>query len=135
MRMRFQQRKYSTRNVKFRMHDYFPLYQLMKQFNRSYNIEIDFQSGFDDHCSGKIHDIYSSTLWSCLGNYTGLWILKKQDFVTVSWCHFQNHDKTMLIGYGKLHNDAGKYVTVHNNIFEIVRAFTFGKIWNCMFIK
>ncbi len=39
--------------------------------------------------------------------------------VTVSWCHFRNHDKTMLIGASVDHDeDAVIRVTLHHNWFE-----------------
>jgi pectate lyase len=42
------------------------------------------------------------------------------DLVTVSWCRFQGHDKTMLIGGDDKHvGDAGKLrVTLHHNHFH-----------------
>jgi pectate lyase len=91
------------------------------------NIEIDGSKWiWIDHCSlgedpwiyDKVQTPVGELPWV---TYDGVVdIGKSSDFVTVSWCHFQNHDKTMLIGYGaNFINDAGKlHVTVHNNIFE-----------------
>ncbi|MBP5283136.1 MAG: right-handed parallel beta-helix repeat-containing protein [Treponema sp.] len=53
--------------------------------------------------------------------YDGLCdIVQTNDFVTVSWCIFKNHDKTMLIGNGdKVTADINhQTVTLHHNIFD-----------------
>jgi pectate lyase len=47
-------------------------------------------------------------------------ITNASDLVTVSWCHFLEHDKVMLIGSSdNARDDAGKLrVTLHHNFFE-----------------
>lgn len=47
-------------------------------------------------------------------------ITEQSDMVTVSWCHFKNHDKTMLIGASdNSTGDIGKlHVTIHHNYFD-----------------
>ncbi|MBN1867057.1 pectate lyase [Candidatus Sumerlaeota bacterium] len=47
-------------------------------------------------------------------------ITRESDYITVSWCRFHNHDKTMLIGHSNSNTvDAGKLgVTVHHNWFD-----------------
>lgn len=50
-------------------------------------------------------------------------IKKGSDYITVSHSHFNQHDKTMLIGHSDSNKsqDAGKLrVTLHNNLFEDV---------------
>jgi len=53
-------------------------------------------------------------------------ISKGSDFVTVSWNHFRDHDKTNLVGSGDGQQlDAGKLrVTFHHNLWERVKART-----------
>lgn len=53
-------------------------------------------------------------------------ISKESDFVTVSWNHFRDHDKTNLIGSSDGQQlDAGKLrVTFHHNLWEHVKART-----------
>jgi pectate lyase len=47
-------------------------------------------------------------------------ITRMSDLVTVSWCHFAHHDKTMLIGSSDNQTeDAGRLrVTLHHNLWE-----------------
>ncbi len=47
-------------------------------------------------------------------------ITRESDNVTVSWCYFRAHDKTMLIGADDAHtSDIGKLnVTIHHNYFD-----------------
>lgn len=47
-------------------------------------------------------------------------ITVRSDNVTVSWCYFRAHDKTMLIGADDAHtSDIGKLnVTIHHNFFD-----------------
>ncbi len=47
-------------------------------------------------------------------------ITRQSDLVTVSWCHFAHHDKTMLIGSSDNQaEDAGRLrVTLHHNLWE-----------------
>jgi pectate lyase len=46
-------------------------------------------------------------------------ITRGSRFVTVSWCHFRDHDKTMLIGANPDHEDDRRIrVTVHHSWFE-----------------
>lgn len=50
-------------------------------------------------------------------------ITKQSDLVTLSWNHFRQHDKTVLIGAGDTQTaDAGKLrVTLHHNLWENVK--------------
>jgi pectate lyase len=53
-------------------------------------------------------------------------ITRESDLVTVSWCRFQGHDKTLLIGGGDAHSgDEGKLrVTLHHNHFHACKERT-----------
>ena len=53
--------------------------------------------------------------------YDGLCdITNTNDFITVSWCIFKNHDKTMLIGNSdkKIEDKNHQTITLHHNIFD-----------------
>ena len=47
-------------------------------------------------------------------------VKRESDFITVSWCRFYDHNKTMLIGHDDAHTaDIGKLnVTLHHNLFD-----------------
>lgn len=68
--------------------------------------------------------------------HDGLLDIKRgSDFITVSYCLFENHDKTMLIGHSDNNDkqDENKLnITLHHNIFADIRQRTprvrFGKI-------
>ena len=47
-------------------------------------------------------------------------IIRASDLVTVSWCRFARHDKTMLIGGSDRHEDDEGFlrVTLHHNLWE-----------------
>jgi pectate lyase len=47
-------------------------------------------------------------------------IVRASDLVTVSWCRFARHDKTMLVGGSDRHEDDESFlrVTLHHNLFE-----------------
>ncbi len=80
-----------------------------------------------DHCT--IEDTFSSynyittkdnkkTKWQ---TYDGLLDIKSaSDFITVSWCHFKNHDKTMLIGHSSSYTNDRNHQTISlmYNFFE-----------------
>ncbi|MDP3084636.1 MAG: hypothetical protein Q8N44_13250, partial [Rubrivivax sp.] len=53
-------------------------------------------------------------------------ITRGTDLVSVSWCHFSRHDKTMLIGGSDRHlEDEGKLrVTLHHNLWQALRERT-----------
>lgn len=119
------------RNLKlWNGYDFFPLWYQSGEnnFNSIFdNITIDNAKWiWIDHCTiGE--DAYSyDKVQTPVGEldwvtYDGaLDIGKGSQFVTVSWCHFQNHDKTLLIGYGSNFTiDEGKLqVTLHHNYFE-----------------
>ena len=53
-------------------------------------------------------------------------ITRQSDRVSVSWCRFEDHDKTMLIGGSDRHSDdEGRLrVTLHHNLWQRVRERT-----------
>lgn len=61
-------------------------------------------------------------------------ITNQSDLVTVSWCRFQGHDKTMLIGSGdgKTSDEGRLRVTLHHNHFHACKERTprvrFGRV-------
>ncbi|MDZ4846704.1 MAG: polysaccharide lyase family 1 protein [Chitinophagales bacterium] len=61
-----------------------------------------------DHCS--FEDWYDGTID----------VTVQSDYVTISWCYFRSHGKTILIGASDSHtSDAGKLrVTLHHNYFD-----------------
>jgi len=78
-----------------------------------------------DHCSfddGARPDATAATrLGRKVQHHDGLLdITQQSDFVTVSWNHFRDHDKTSLVGSGdRVVADAGRLrVTYHHNLFE-----------------
>lgn len=72
------------------------------------SISTDAKDIWIDHCS--FEDYYDGLVD----------ITIRSDNVTVSWCYFRAHDKTMLIGANDSHtSDIGKLnVTIHHNFFD-----------------
>ena len=119
------------RNLKiWNAEDYFPLWYQSKEnnFNSVYdNITIDNSKWiWIDHCTIGEDSYEYDKVTTPVGEldwvtYDGaIDIGRGSQFVTISWCEFNNHDKTMLIGYGPEYTeDEGKLqVTVHHNYFN-----------------
>ena len=142
------------RNIRFwNAYDYFPLWYQSGEnnFNSIFdNITVDNSKWiWIDHCTLGENPYVYDTVKTPVGDlpwitYDGaLDIGNGSQFVTVSWCHFQNHDKTLLIGYGSNYTmDENKLqVTLHHNYFEncktrlpLVRHGTvhvYNNIYNC----
>ncbi|MED5621863.1 pectinesterase family protein [Ideonella sp. BN130291] len=78
-----------------------------------------------DHCSFSDGERPDSQARTALGqrmqHHDGLLdITQQSDFVTVSWSHFRNHDKTMLIGGsdGAQADATHLRVSLHHNLWE-----------------
>jgi pectate lyase len=123
------------RNITFEdAYDYFPAWDPKDNANGEWNSEYDNVTIYSsrrvwiDHCTfsdGARPDKINRTL---LGRpmqfHDGLAdIVRGSDLVTVSYSHFRNHDKGMLIGNSDNRaDDGGKLrVTLHHNWFENVK--------------
>jgi pectate lyase len=120
------------RDVRFSdAYDLFPAWEPRDNGHGEWNSEYDGLSlrGSErvwvDHClfdDGKRPDhLEPIRLGRRVQHHDGLLdITNASDLVTVSWCRFQSHDKTMLIGGDdKLVGDDGKLrVTLHHNHFH-----------------
>jgi pectate lyase len=81
---------------------------------------------FRDWDDDAINVQYSTNVWIDHNSFTNgadgaVDIKRASDFVTVSWNHFFNHDKTMLLGHddGNASEDVGHLrVTYHHNWFD-----------------
>lgn len=123
------------RNIKFwNAEDYFPLWYQSGEnnFNSVYdNITIDNSKWiWIDHCTiGEDSYVYDK-VQTPVGEldwvtYDGaVDIGRASKYVTISWCHFVNHDKTLLIGYGQniVSDENNLQVTLHHNYFENCRS-------------
>jgi len=112
-------------------YDLFPEWQPRDNEHGEWNSEYDNLSlrgatrVWVDHChfdDGKRPDkLEPVRLGQRVQHHDGLLdITNESDLVTVSWCRFQAHDKTMLIGSGDSRvSDEGKLrVTLHHNHFH-----------------
>ena len=120
------------RNLRFSdAYDYFPEWQPRDNGHGEWNSEYDNVSlrGAErvwvDHChfdDGQRPDkLEPIRLGQRVQHHDGLLdITNGSDLVTVSWCRFQAHDKTMLIGSGdgKTSDDGKLRVTLHHNHFH-----------------
>lgn len=119
------------RNLKiWNAEDYFPLWYQSGEnnYNSVYdNITIDSSKWiWIDHCTlgedkytyDKVDTPVGKLDWV---TYDGaIDVGRSSQYVTISWCKFFNHDKTLLIGYGSEYTGDEKklQVTVHHNYFE-----------------
>lgn len=78
-----------------------------------------------DAWDDSINIQYSENVWihrnTLESGFDGLCDIKHgSNYITVSWNHFKNHDKTMLIGADDSHtSDIGKLkTTIHHNFFD-----------------
>ena len=112
-------------------YDYFPEWQPRDNGHGEWNSEYDNVSlrtadrVWVDHChfdDGKRPDkLEPIRLGQRVQHHDGLLdITNESDLVTVSWCRFQSHDKTMLIGGGdgRTGDDGRLRVTLHHNHFH-----------------
>jgi len=120
------------RNIHFSdSYDYFPAWDPKDNANGEWNSEYDTVSlrgathVWVDHCSFSDGDRPDQTARTALGrpmqHHDGLLdITQQSNFVTVSYNHFKEHDKTNLVGSSdsqKLDIDKLK-VTFHHNLWE-----------------
>ena len=127
-----------VRNLHFAdAYDYFPVWDPNDNASGEWNSEYDNLSlrgathVWIDHCSFddglRPDQAERIALGRRMQHHDGLLdITKQSNFVTVSWSHFRDHDKTNLIGSGDNQQlDAGKLkVTFHHNLWERVMART-----------
>jgi pectate lyase len=117
------------RNLRFHgVRDHFPAWDPLDGANGEWNSDYDAVSlvgsrrVWVDHCSFRSrHPADRRIFGRPFETNDGLLdITRASDLVTVSWCRFSRHDKTMLIGGNDRHvEDRGKLrVTVHHNFFE-----------------
>ena len=123
------------RNITFEdAYDYFPQWDPKDNANGEWNSEYDNVTIYGsrrvwiDHCTfsdgARPDKINRTSLGRPMQFHDGLVdIVRGSDLVTVSYSHFKNHDKTMLIGNSDNRSeDAGKLrVTLHHNWFENVK--------------
>ena len=126
-------------------YDHFPEWQPRDNDHGEWNSEYDGLSlrtadrVWVDHChfdDGRRPDkLEPFRLGQRVQHHDGLLdITNQSDLVTVSWCRFQAHDKTMLIGSGDgKTNDEGRLrVTLHHNHFHACKERTprvrFGRV-------
>ncbi len=126
-------------------YDYFPEWQPRDNGHGEWNSEYDNVSlrGADrvwvDHChfdDGRRPDMLEPIrLGQRVQHHDGLLdITNGSDLVTVSWCRFQAHDKTMLIGSSdsKTSDDGLLRITLHHNHFHACKERTprvrFGRV-------
>ena len=117
------------RNLHFHgVRDHFPAWDPMDGREGEWNSEYDAVSvkrtrnAWVDHCTFRSRHPARERIFGRLfeTNDGLLDITLESDLVTVSWCRFSDHDKTMLIGGSDRHEgDEGKLrVTLHHNLFE-----------------
>ena len=123
------------RNITFEdAYDYFPQWDPKDNANGEWNSDYDNVTIYGsrrvwiDHCTfsdgARPDKINRSLLGRPMQFHDGLVdIVRGSDLVTVSYSHFKNHDKTMLIGNSdNRSDDAGKLrVTLHHNWFDNVK--------------
>ncbi|WP_457354674.1 pectate lyase family protein [Roseateles sp. P5_D6] len=126
-------------------YDHFPAWEPRDNVHGEWNSEYDALSlrGADrvwvDHClfdDGNHPDkLEPIRLGQRVQHHDGLLdITNGSDLVTVSWCRFQAHDKTMLIGNsdGRITDDGLLRVTLHHNHFHACKERTprvrFGRV-------
>ena len=123
------------RNVTFEdAYDYFPQWDPKDNANGEWNSEYDNVTLYGsrrvwvDHCTfsdgARPDKINRTSLGREMQFHDGLVdIVRGSDLVTISYSHFKNHDKTMLIGNSDNRtDDAGKLrVTLHHNWFDNVK--------------
>lgn len=127
-----------VRNIHFSdAHDYFPAWDPKDNVSGEWNSAYDNISlrgathVWIDHCTfddgARTDDLASVWFGRRVQHHDGLLdIIRQSNWVTVSWNHFRNHDKTLLIGNGDGQTpDAGTLkVTLHHNWFERTRERT-----------
>ncbi len=123
------------RNITFEdAYDYFPQWDPKDNANGEWNSEYDNVTVYGsrrvwiDHCTfsdgARPDKVNRTALGRPMQFHDGLLdIVRGSDLVTVSYSHFKNHDKTMLIGNSdNRSDDAGRLrVTLHHNWFENVK--------------
>lgn len=126
-------------------YDFFPAWDPKDNGHGEWNSEYDTLSlrtaerVWVDHChfdDGRRPDrLEAVRLGQRVQHHDGLLdITNQSDLVTVSWCRFQAHDKTMLIGSGdgKTTDDGKLRVTLHHNHFHACKERTprvrFGRV-------
>ena len=123
------------RNIAFEdAYDYFPHWDPNDNAQGEWNAEYDNVTIYGsrrvwiDHCTfsdgARFDKINRTAIGRPMQFHDGLVdIVRGSDLVTVSYSHFKNHDKTMLIGNSDSRSDdAGKLrVTLHHNWFENVK--------------
>lgn len=122
------------KNIEFQdAYDYFPQWDPTDGSSGNWNSQYDCitikggTSVWVDHCTfddGSRTDDQTCTYFSREYQHHDalIDITNQADLVTVSYCHFYNHDKTGLIGNSdSASSDSGKLrVTMHHNIYENV---------------
>jgi len=143
-----------VRNVHFSdAYDYFPAWDPKDNANGEWNSEYDnitlrgATHVWVDHCTfddgPRSDDIEPVLFGRQVQHHDGLLdITKQSNWVTVSWNHFHDHDKTTLVGSGDSQLlDGGKLkVSFHHNWYERTRERTprvrFGEVhvYNNLFV-
>ena len=119
----------AIRNLHFHgVRDHFPAWDPLDGREGEWNSEYDAVSlrrstrAWVDHCSFRsLHPARDRIFGRIFETNDGLLdITLQSDLVTVSWCRFANHDKTMLIGGSDRHEaDEGLLrVSLHHNLWE-----------------
>jgi pectate lyase len=136
-------REVVLRNLRLRgVRDFFPAWDPLDGAHGEWNSEYDAVSlqraerVWVDHCHFESdyparEAIFGRTFET---NDGLLDIIKASDFVTISWCRFVGHDKTMLIGGSdrNVEDEGHLRVTLHHNLWERCKERTprvrFGRV-------
>ena len=124
-----------VRNIRFSdAYDHFPAWDPGDNANGEWNSAYDTLTlrgatrVWIDHCSFDNGDRTDAAARVALGrrmqHHDGMLdIIRGSDLVTVSWNHFRDHDKTVLVGNSdRLDNDEGRLrVTFHHNHWDRVK--------------
>jgi len=119
----------ALRNLNFHgVRDHFPAWDPLDGSEGEWNSEYDAvslrggRSVWVDHCTFESRYPPKTRIFGRIfeTNDGLLDITLMSDLVTVSWCRFSRHDKTMLIGGSDRHlaDDKHLRVTVHHNLWE-----------------
>ena len=117
------------RNLRFHgVRDHFPAWDPLDGANGEWNSDYDAVSLVGsrriwvDHCTFESrHPARARVFGRPFETNDGLLdITRASDLVTVSWCRFSRHDKTMLVGGNDRHEDDEGHlrVTLHHNLWE-----------------